>query len=382
MRKRHLYKPSNCSKFTGYKPCTPYKLCEQCSDSFPVGKRILLISLEAQGAVLMTTALLHAIKRRYPNSFLIWLTMQESIPLLENNHLIDQILSWNDENRMLLKEIKFDVIYSLDKSRYTGAFVNSLNVKKKFGFGLSPHGAIIPLNEGAHYHYMLGLDDRLKFHENKLTGVKILHKTAELPYRGGKYILKLSPYEIEYRNKWAKDAGLSQNDVVVGFNTGCSRLFPNKKLSVNQHVTLINMLYRYDPSAKILLLGGREDTERNKEIHQLCKEKPINTPTREGLRRGIIYMDLADIVISGDSLGMHIAIGLGKYVIAWFGLSCAQEIDLFNRGQKILSKVPCAPCWKKSCSDLRCLHEISLQEIYDSIIKGIEVLKSEKANQE
>lgn len=381
MSKKISYKTPDCSKFTGYKPCKPGKLCEQCNDPSPVKNRILLISLEAQGAVLMTTALLHAIKRKYPDSFLIWLTMQESMPLLENNHLIDRVLLWNDENRILLQQIKFDIVYALDKSRYTGAFVNSLKVKKKFGFGLSPHGAITPLNEGAIYHYMLGLDDRLKFYENKLTGVEILHKTAELPYQEGKYILNLSPDEIKYRNKWAKKAGLSNNDITIGFNTGCSRLFPHKKLTIEQHATLIDMLYRYNPNAKILLLGGREDTERNNEIHRLCGKKPINTPTTEGLRKGIIYVDLANIVISGDSLGMHIAIGLGKYVIAWFGLSCAQEIDLFNRGEKIISKVPCSPCWKSFCDDLKCLKEILLQEIYDSIINGIEVLKSKRAKQ-
>ncbi|NUM75056.1 hypothetical protein HUU40_11905, partial [candidate division KSB1 bacterium] len=64
---------------------------------------------------------------------------------------------------------------------------------------------------------------------------------------------------------------------------------------------------------------------------------------------GIVLENLADIVVSGDSLGMHIAIGLKKYVVAWFGLSCAAEIDLYDRGVKIIRDLPCAPCWKKVC---------------------------------
>jgi heptosyltransferase-2 len=378
---KHNIQHPDCSRFTGYKPCAPYKLCEECDKPVPVDKRILLVALEAQGAVLMTTALLHAIKKEYPNSCLFWLTKQESIPLLENNHLIDEVLPWNDESRMLLQQIKFDIVYSLDKSRYTGAFVNNLNVKKKFGFGLSIQGSIIPFNEGALYSYTLGLNDELKFHGNKLTNVEILHKTVELPYQGSKYILNLSLHEIEFRNQWAKEAGLSEDDVVIGFNTGCSNLFPNKKLTIEQHVSLINMLYDYSSESKIILLGGREDTERNIQIHKLCGKRPINTPTTEGLRKGIIYVDLSDIVISGDSLGMHIAIGLGKYVVVWFGLACAQEIDLFNRGEKVLSEVDCAPCWKRFCDDLKCIREISLQKIYDAVKKGIEVVKAEKSRQ-
>ena len=381
MSKKPLYNIPDCSKFTGYRPCAPYKLCDECDDPRPVGKRILLIALEAQGAVLMTTPLLHAIKREHPDSCLTWLTMPEALPMLEYNHLIDRALPWNGENRMLLKEIEFDIVIALDKSAYAGAFVNSLKAGKKLGFGLSPEGVIIPLNEGALYNYRLGLNDTLKFKENTLTVVEMLHKTAELPYQGDRYILNLTQEEIDHRNNWAREAGLSKDDIVIGFNTGCSKLFPNKKLRVKQQVALIEMLYDYDPDMKIVLLGGREDSERNDRIYELCGRRPVNTPTTEGLRRGSIYVDLADIVVSGDSLGMHIAIGLGKYVVVWFGLSCEQEIELFERGEKILSEVECAPCWKKDCDDLKCLNEISLHTIFDAIIKGVDVLKAEKAGQ-
>ncbi len=363
--------------FTGYKPCAPYKHCKECSEPFPVKERILLVSLEAQGAVLMSTSLLHAIRQKYPKCYLTWLTKPEALPLLENNHLIDRVLPWNDENRMLLGQMEFNIVFSLDKSRYTGAFVNTLNAEKKYGFGLSPEGFIFPLNKGALYNYRLGLSDSLKFRENKRTGVDILHETLELPYGEGRYVLNLSPEEIEYKNRWAKESGLSQGDIVIGFNTGCSNLFPNKKLTLEQHVALIEMIYNHNPGARIILLGGREDTERNTEIRRLCGDRPINTPTTEGLRRGIMYLDMADIVVSGDSLGMHLAVGLGKYVVVWFGLSCAEEIELFGRGEKIVSGVSCEPCWKRSCNDLKCLRELSLKRIYDAVIRGIEVKRDE-----
>ncbi len=368
----------NCSKYTGYKPCEPYKLCAECKDRDPVGERILVISLEAQGAVLMSTSLLHGLKEKYPDSSLTWLTRPEAMPLLANNPLIDQALPWDDENRMLLSQIEFNIILSLDKSRYAGAFINSLRAKKKFGFGLSPEGQIIPLNKGALYNYDLGLHDNVKFHQNKRSTVDILHETVELPYNREKYSLFLSKDEIDYRNRWAEKAGLSHNDIIIGFNTGCSNLFPHKKMTVEQHLTLINMLHERTPEIKMILLGGREDTERNSRIQELSKGRAINTPTTEGLRRGIVYTDLADIVISGDSLGMHLAIALNKYLIAWFGLSCAEEIDLFNRGEKVRSGVSCEPCWKKSCDDLRCIEELSLEQMYDAAVRGIDAIRAEK----
>ncbi len=380
MKKNNIYNPPNCLKFTGYKPCAPYKICEECKDTYPVKQYILIISLEAQGAVLMSASVLHALKQKYPESYLIWLTRPEAMPLLENNRLIDRVMPWDDENRMLLGQMQFDIAISLDKSQYAGAFINSLNSEIKYGFGLSSRGCIIPLNKGAMYNYELGLNDKMKFLENKRTVVDIIHETAELSYSGEKYELTLDQNEIEYKTEWAESTGLSQTDIIIGFNTGCSNLFPNKKMTIAQHVTLIKMLHDYNPELKIILLGGSEDTERNREIQKLCS-RTINTPTTEGLRRGIMYVDIADIVISGDSLGMHLAIGLGKYNVAWFGLSCAEEIDLFGRGKKIRSGVSCEPCWKRSCDDLKCLRELPLQDIYNAVIQGIEIIRTERAEQ-
>jgi heptosyltransferase-2 len=353
--------------------------CEECEDPQPAKEHILVVSLEAQGAVLMSTALLHAIKQEYPESYLVWLTRQEVMPLLENNQLIDKALPWNDENRLLLGQVEFDIVYSLDKSVYTGAFVNSIKATKKYGFGISQQGQIVPLNRGALYNYRLGLDDGMKFHKNKRTVVDILHETVELPYNGQRYSLLLTPEEIDYKNKWAQKADLSSEDIIIGINTGCSHLFPNKKMTVEQHVSLIKMLYESNPDIRIILLGGREDTARNNLIQDLCGDRTINTPTTEGLRRGIMYVDLADIVVSGDSLGMHLAIGLEKYVVVWFGLSCAEEIELYGRGEKILSGVSCEPCWKKSCDDLKCIQELPLQKIHEAVCKGITILAAEKS---
>ena len=56
-----------------------------------------------------------------------------------------------------------------------------------------------------------------------------------------------------------------QMTCVVGFNTGCSYLYPNKKMTIDQHVTLIEKLSAMK-GVSLVLLGGPEDTERNAEI--------------------------------------------------------------------------------------------------------------------
>ena len=58
------------------------------------------------------------------------------------------------------------------------------------------------------------------------------------------------------------------------------------------------------------------------------------------------------------------AIALKKHTIAWFGSTCAHEIDLYDRGEKILSRVSCGPCWKRSCDkEVMCHEMLSLKAI-------------------
>ena len=359
------YVPS-CKRFTGYKPCYPDHNCwlDGCKDNIPIGIKILIINLDAIGDILMTTAQLPSLKRKFPESSIYWLTLKISVPLLFNNQYIDQVFSYDAESLNILNEMEFDYIMNADKSQKACALTNSLSAKNKLGFGLNENGKIIPLNEGAFYNYNLGMDDRLKFKVNQRTGQDYLAETFELEYKRNEYIFNFTEEEKKFIRNYKEENGITEDDFVVGFNTGCSNLYPNKKMTIKQHIYLIEKLLGTG-KYKIVLLGGPEDTERNNEISSHFKGKIINTPTNLGVRRGACFEDIPDIIITGDSFGMHLGIALKKYIIVWFGVSCWKEIDLYDRGVKLFQEnLFCSPCWKQVCPySLECIQMIDLEKI-------------------
>ncbi len=369
----------DCKRFGGYKPCFPYKVCyEGCAQpDEPFGTKILIINLDAMGDVLMTTAQLAPLKRKYPQSYVAWLTLGSSAPLLARNPLIDNVFKWNTEDLLVLEQMEFDLVLNADKSKHSSALATKLNAKERLGFGLNPNGQVIPLNKEASYNFQLGLDDYLKFRINKRTGQDILAETFKLPYERDEYILQLSEEETAMTSAYRSSKGIGESETVVGFNTGCSDLYPNKKMTIEQHLRLIDMFSKNE-SIKMILLGGREDAMRNGEIYGRATERNpdlvtrlFSTPTDEGVRRGIIYENAADIVITGDTFGMHLAIALKKQVLVWFGVSCPEEIDLYDRGAKFVpTGLFCSPCWKKACPyDLECMKMIDLETIYAAALK-------------
>ncbi len=360
---------TDCRDFNGYKPCRPGWVCRACEQYRSAGTRVLLINLDAMGTVLRTTSLLPAVRRRYPDACVVWVTSRACLPLLEHNPFVEQAVPYEPATVDWLAAQHFDVVLSCDKSRPAAALAMRVSADRRLGYGIAPTGAIVPLNPEAAEHYAVGLDDRLKFFVNRKTEQQLLTEALDLPYARDEYVLVLTDEERLFVAEARRRFGL-EDAPVVGLNTGCSDLFPYKKLPVAQQAEIVDRLHAEFPGVRVALLGGREDTDRNREIARLARTggRVVQTPTEEGLRRGLLYTDLCDLVISGDTLGMHMAIALRKEVVAWFGISCEQEIDLFDRGEKLVAHVGCRPCWKKRCDlEPKCYDRVSTDEILAAV---------------
>ncbi len=367
------YNPSipSCKNFNGYKPCYGDHNCfdNGCKSNNPIGTKILIINLDAMGDVLMTTAQLAALKRKYPVSSIYWVTLKIAAPLLENNPYLEKVYPFDFESILILSNMEFDIAMNVDKSQRSASLLNQVKASSKLGFGMDNNGKIIPLNKGAEYNFRLGMDDHLKFKVNQRLGQDYLAETFEVDYTRDEYVFNFTDEENEFIENFKKEAGIKPDDMIIGFNTGCSNLFPNKKMTLEQHAVLIDKFLSYN-KFKIMLLGGPEDTERNKALADEFGERIINTPTTNGVRKGACYESIPQLIITGDSFGMHLAIALKKYVIAWFGMSCWTEIDLYDRGVKLFPQgLECAPCWKKKCPyNLECIQMIDLERIVKETI--------------
>ncbi len=337
-----------------------------------VKESILIIHLGALGAVVRSTSLLSAIRRKHPQAKIIWLTEKSALPILENIPTLDLAVSSDYEGLLSLKSYEFSTAYVIDKSLKAAGLASSLKIKNIFGF-TALNGVILPATSKAQELWMLGLDNFEKFFVNTKPETQLITEALELNYGRDEYFVPLSPEEKKVAQVRADEWGVNRQKWVVGINTGCSPVIPYKKLSVDfQKIICEELSKRKD--IQVVLLGGFEDTSRNLEIAQgTLSTSVILSDTQSGLRDGMVSVAACDIVITGDSLGMHMAMGQKKWVVAWFGPTCAQEIDLFDRGVKVMSQAECAPCWKRSCQkSLMCYDQVELREIISGVEKGIQ----------
>lgn len=373
MRKKisHSFFPllikSDCRFFQGEKPCRYRCLCEGCAHYAPMGRRILLIKLGAMGDVLRTTPLLAALKKKYPCSFITWLTRQESRPLLEGNPLIDRILVHDFESRLRLEVETFDLLINADKDPSVAALTMVVKARTKRGYGLGHYGNLIALNHNAAYSFALGISDQLKFKDNQKTYQETLCELAGLPYTRQEYLFCLPAQDAAYARQYLARHHIRRGQRVVGLNTGCGPVFPQKKWTIEGYRGLVKKIHRI-LKAHVVLLGGPHEQQRNRQIRVRLGIPVVDTGSDNCISRFAGFIECCDLVVTGDTIALHLAIALKKPVVALFGPTCAQEIDLYGRGTTIVTPASCAPCYRNSCArHPSCMEMISVDEVFQAV---------------
>jgi heptosyltransferase II len=354
---------TRCRHFNGYKPCGLSESCDStCGSRNLITTRILIIHLEAAGSVLRSTSLLKPIKRKYPGSHITWVTKPIGAKLLEGNPYVDQVFTDSSDDQLSLSVGEFDIAFCIDKSRFSAGILKQVIVDQVYGFVVKDN-VIIPNNESAHELWELGLDNKRKFFGNQKAETQLLHEALGLEFKRDPYVFQFTEDEMKEAKVRQIHWGNSKK-LLVGINTGCGEMIPYRKFSINGHRRLIKKLQALDVG--IVLLGGPSETDRNQDI--ACGLDVVESPTNSGIRDGMVSVMACDVIISGDSLGLHMGIALNKYVIAWFGPTVPGEIDLYENGLKIISKASCGPCWKRSCQKpVMCYDLVN----YDKIVNGI-----------
>lgn len=362
----------DCRYYRGDRPCVFHKeegvVCRDCPRYLPAGKKILIIKLDAAGDVLRTTSLLPGLKKRFPESFLTWITRAGSLPLFFNNPLVDRVLPLRIEGLLSILAETFDLSLNLDTSPVSSSLQALVRAGEKRGFTLDPAGRVVPCGPEAVTWLEMSVFDNVK-KANLKTCQTLIREMAGLPPPDGGIVLTLSPDEVARGEKFAREKGLRAGELTIGFNTGAGRRWKEKRWTREGTLALAR-LCRERLGAKILLYGGPEEEERNSWLMEKGRGLFIDTGCRNDLRTFFSLLKLSDLLVTSDTLALHAAAGLKKKVVALFGPTSAAEIELYGRGEKVVAPVPCQCCYRTEC-EVRptCMESIDPETVFSAIVR-------------
>ena len=338
----------DCRFFCGDKPCQFGRACDGCPHYSAMGTRILIIKLDATGDVARTTPILCALREKYDPCHITWLLHPAAEEMLRGNSLIDVLLPYRPESLEALRVQQFDLVLSLDKTSRAAAVATWANAPEKLGFGLSQFGTVYPLNPESEYAVKLGLDDDLKFHKNMKTYQEIIFECVKLPYHKEEYAIEIDPEDRRYAADLIGRCGIAEADAVIGLNLGGGSAFAHKMWDARGAVRFLKKLSA-EMDCKVLLFGAEREQRAMADVMKAGVQNVFSTGTSNTIRQFQALLGRCSVVVTGDSLGMHLAIAEKRPLVVLFGPTCAQEIELYGRGEKIASPLACAPCYRSTC---------------------------------
>ena len=74
------------------------------------------------------------------------------------------------------------------------------------------------------------------------------------------------------------------------------------------------------------------------------------------------------LVITGDTLTMHLSLALGRRTIVLFGLTSAAEIEMYGLGEKVVPRMDCLSCYKPKCDFVpNCMELITTDMVEEAV---------------
>lgn len=325
--------------------------------------RILIFNVNWRGDVLFSTPAIRAIRKRYPDAHLACAVPPRCKEILLGNPDLDEIIIY-DENGLhkdligklrfvlTIKRKRFDQSFLFHRSFTRALLIYLTGIPERIGYSTKRRGILLTTkiptpNESLHkIEYFLGIV--------RAKGIEAESKCCEF---------HISSEARNFARQFLMNHGVADSDFLAVLNPGGN--WDPKRWPVERYAELGDELVeKY--SAKILITGAVKDEMLVDNIVRLMRQKPISSCGKTDLMQLGALLERANLVISGDSGPMHMAVAIGTRVIALFGPTSPRITGPYGRGDYtvIWKDVGCeVPCYELACKDNRCMKAITVDDV-------------------
>ncbi len=365
----------DCRFFLGDRPCVWHKregvLCK-CRYFDRIEQRILIVKLDAMGDVLRTTALLPPLVQQNPSAAITWITRPESTSLLHKNPYVSEVIPYGPDALVHLQSREFDRVINLDAGKISAALASAARSTRKDGYILDSRGVVAPTNAAARRWLEMGVFDDLK-RAGTQTYQDMMASILNLTGLKHHYVFELAPEEIAAGREHLKSIGVRLDSPVIGLNTGGGGRWPLKQWRSEGYIELVERLSKILP-VQFVLLAGPAERDRNERLKQATSVPLLDSGNDNPVRHFAALVAHCDLVITGDTLAMHIALALGRRIVVLFGPTSAPEIELYGLGEKVVPDMPCLSCYKTMCDFVpNCMDLISVESVQAAALHQLQL---------
>lgn len=340
---------------------------------------ILIIKTAALGDVLRTTSILPGLHARHRGARITWITAPGAVDLVRTHPLVAEVIALDAKDARALEALiarlaprRFERVVSLDDEAPLCRLATAVGGARVIGAIVKADGKLGYTPDSAPWFDMGLLSVHGKARADEL---KILNQESQpaiyaamLGIERGKPELHLPERALAFARGFVASHAIDPRVPLVGLNTGAGGRWTSKQLPVDRTVALARLLAEsLGGRVRFLVLGGETEGERNAAILSGIGPLAIDGGTRNPLHEFAALVGLAGVLVTSDSLALHMAIARDVRVVAFFAPTSAAEIELYGLGEKVVSTAP-DYCSYKPDADNR---SITPERLRDAVLRQL-----------
>ena len=331
-------------------------------------RRILIRAANWVGDAIMTTPVIRAVRRNFPDARVSVLAKPWVIPVYASNPHVDEVMVYDNAGRhkmglgtlRLAKDIRnrrFDLAILMQNAFEAALLVFLAGVPLRVGYNtdartllLNPAIALDPALKKTHLiDYYLGI-----------------LKGAGLATDGRGMDLFISRADQDGADALLSGIGQNPSDRVIGVNPGATggtakRWFPDRYAALCRRLA-----DRY--GSPVLIFGGPGDQALGEQIAAMAPGCCVNLAGTTTLGQAFALINRCDLFVTNDSGLMHAAAALNIPQVAVIGSTDPAATSPDSPVSTMVRiSVPCAPCLKDECpTDHACMDRITVEMVFDT----------------
>lgn len=330
---------------------------------------ILVIKISALGDVVLVTASLRAIRRKYPRAKICCLVGKDARKVLQGCPYVDEIIVYDVKGKHrgwwgLLKMAKklrthrFDKVIDFQNNHKSHLLGFLSFARERYGYKNKKWGTL--LTQG-----VMGKHGDLNPVQHQFEVLKLI----DIKTQGDESIeLWPSASDKKYVEALLDAEWLGNAKNIVGINIASSPKWVSKNWPVEHIAKLCDMLA--EKNIRVCLTGVDKDKATAGYLMQLTRSKPANFVGKTDILQLAVLIKRCGVFISPDSAPLHVAAAMDVPFVALFGPTDSCRHTPPAKKYFILDKkLACAPCYSPSCKILTqaCMRDITPDEVMKSV---------------
>jgi|GEM_PF-1653164 len=299
----------------------------------PEFRDILIIKAEPRIEVLQATCLLRPLAAKYPGERVIWVTGKRCQALLQGNHYVSELYFY-EEGGYLAAALnrRFQAVISLEKGNGMGDAANLLQAEAKFGLYRNALGELLAFNAGAEQLKLWAASGGKAAELNETSYQETLAAAVEIPEASASEMVFHPPENSrQFGEIWREERKITGKPL-VGIYLGNDPRNAAHSPDIRS-VSFLAEKVLQELKSEVVIFAGKMEERLLFDCMNSCPPGTVDGGCFSAFAQMAGIIGMCDTLIGTDSLGVQLAIAMGKKVVVL--QETLRKAESYGRGRTV-----------------------------------------------